>query len=194
VQKALFIVTIQATLLATSLWTAQSGEGNRKVLVKEIRFTGELGLPLTELQEYTEYLIGHRIERAKILEDAPSAVGQALRHQGYMKAQVTPQMHSLKPSVDSKDHEVALELVIKAGKQYRVKDMSFVGLSTELPQADLRQAFKIQRGDIADAEKIGVGIRNLETLFHRKGKDVTVIPDMIFDEASAVSFQFDIEK
>ena len=194
-QKALFIVTIQAALLATSLWAAQSAEGNRKVLVKEIHFAGDLGLPLTELREYTEYLIGHRIERAKILEEAPSAVGHGLRHRGYLKAQVTPQIHSLKPSVNSKDHEVALELVIKAGKQYRVKNMIFVGLSTELPQADLRQAFKIQLGDIADAEKIGVGIRNLETLFHRKGKDVTVVPDMTFDDAaSTVSFQFDIEK
>jgi outer membrane protein assembly factor BamA len=67
--------------------------------------------------------------------------------------------------------------------------------STESPQADLRQAFHIQRGDIADAEEIGVGIANLRALFQRKGKDVYVIPNMTFDDAaSTVSLQFDIEK
>jgi len=97
--------------------------------------------------------------------------------------------------VNLKDAEVVLELTVKAGKQYRVKDMTFAGLSTELPQADLRQAFNIQRGDIADAEEIGVGIANLRTLFQRKGKDVYVIPNMTFDDAaSTVSLQFDIEK
>ena len=59
----------------------------------------------------------------------------------------------------------------------------------------MRQAFHIQRGDIADAEEIGVGIANLRTLFQRKGKDVHVIPNMTFDDAaSTVSLQFDIEK
>jgi outer membrane protein assembly factor BamA len=189
------LVTIQALLVATSLWAAQNAKGNPKVFVKQIHFAGDLGLPVAELREYTEYLTGHAVERAKVMQDATSAVGMGLRHRGYWKTQVTPQIQSLKGSVNSKNSEVALELTIKAGKQYRVKDMTFVGLSTELPQADLRQAFNIQRGDIADAEKISVGMGNLQTLFQRKGKDVYVVPNMIFDDAaSTVSFQFDVEK
>jgi len=127
------------------------------------------------------------MERSKILEGAPSAVAEGLRHRGYLKSQVTPQLHSLKRSVNLKDAEVVLELIVKAGKQYRVKDMTFAGLSTELPQADLRQAFNIQRGDIADGEEIGVGIANLRTLFQRKGKDVYVIPNMTFDDAASTA-------
>jgi hypothetical protein len=77
----------------------------------------------------------------------------------------------------------------------RVKDISFAGLSTELPQADLQQAFKIQRGDIADGEEIGNGIGNLIILFRRRGKDVAVVPTMTFDDAlSTVSLRFDIVK
>ena len=182
-------------LLATSLLAAQSVGGEPKVLLTEIRFAGDLGLPLGELREYTEFLNGHRMERARILEEALSAVAMGLRHRGYLKAQVTPQLHLLKRSVNSKDAEVALELTIKAGKQYRVKDITFAGLSTELPQADLRQAFKIQRGDIADGEEIGNGIGNLIILFRRRGKNVVVIPTMTFDDAvSTVSLRFDIVK
>jgi outer membrane protein assembly factor BamA len=195
VQKASFVVIIQAALLATSLWAVQGTDDNPKVLLKDIHFAGDLGVPLSELQEYTEYLIGHRMERAKILEDGPMAVTKALRHRGYLKAQVTPEIHSLKRSVGSKDAEVALDLTIKAGKQYRVKDMTFVGLSAELPQADLRQAFNMQRGDVADAEKISVGIGNLQARFQQKGKEVFVVPEMTFDDtASTVSLQFDVEK
>ena len=195
VQKALFVVIIQAALLVTSLRAAQGTEDNPKVLLKDIHFAGDLGVPLSELREYTEYLRGHRMERAKILEDGPIAVTKALRHRGYLKAQVAPQIHALKRSVNSKGAEVALELTIKAGKQYRVKDMTFVGLSAELPEVDLRQAFNIQRGDVADAEKISVGIGILRARFQQKGKDVYVVPEMTFDDAaSTVSFQFDVEK
>ena len=194
-QKSSFVIAIQTALLATSLLAAQSVERNSKVLLKEIRFTGDLGLPIGELREYTEYLNGHSLGRAKLLEEAPSVAAHGLRHRGYLKAQVTPQLHSLKRPVNSKDAEVALELTIKAGRQYRLKDMTFKGLSTELPQAKLREAFRIKSGDIADAEEIGIGIANLETLFRQKGQDVFVVPDMSFDDsASTVSLQFDIEK
>lgn len=194
-QKTLFVFTIQAVLLSTSLWAAQQGVvGSPKVLVKEIHFTGDLGLPLARLQEYTEFLSGHRVERAKLLEEAASAVREALRNRGYLKAQTMSQIHSLR-SVNSEDTDVAVELTIKAGKQYRIREMTFVGLSTELPEADLKQAFTIHEGDIADAGQIGAGMVNLQTLFKRKGNNVYVVPEMVFDEvASTVSYRFDIEK
>src|SRR5690349_3471532 len=105
------------------LLTGQSVGSKAKVLLNEIQFTGQLGLPLRELQEYTDYLRGHRAERATILEDASYAVAHGLRHKGYLKAQVTPQLHSLKRSGNTKETVVALELTIRAGKQYRVKDL-----------------------------------------------------------------------
>jgi hypothetical protein len=74
VQKSSFIVTIQSVRLATSLLAAQNVGAEPKVLLKEIRFTGDLGLPISELRERTAYLSGHRMERAKIMKDASSAV------------------------------------------------------------------------------------------------------------------------
>lgn len=91
--------------------------------------------------------------------------------------------------------EVALEVTVSAGRQYRIKDMSFSGLSTQVRQADLTQAFDIHPGDIADAEKIGIGVAHLQTLFRRKGENVAVLPDVIFDDAaSSVSLRFDIRE
>jgi outer membrane protein assembly factor BamA len=190
-----FIIAVPVVILSAALCIAQDLERNQTVLLKEVHFSGELGESADELREYTEFLTGHRWERKKLLEDASSAVGKALRHRGYLKAQVTPQLRSLKPSPGSKDAEVALELTIKAGKQYRVKDLTFVGLSGQLAERDLRQTCNILSGEIADGEQVGSCMTNLRTLFQQKGQDVFIVSSMMFDDAgSTVSFQFDVEK
>jgi outer membrane protein assembly factor BamA len=181
-------------ILAAALCVSQSVERNQTVLLKEVRFSGDLGVSIGELRQYTEFLTGHRLQRKKILEDAPSAVGEALRHRGYLKAQVTPQLQFLQSS-GSRDAEVALELTVKAGKQYRVKDVTFVGLSAQLAERDLKQACSIRTGEIADGVQIGSCITKLRTLFQEKGQDVFVVPSMMYDDAAAtVSLQFDVEK
>ena len=190
-----FIVAVPFVILSAVFSLSQNVERNETVLVKEIHFSGDTGESPNELRQYTEFLTGRRLERKKLLEDASSAVGQALRHRGYLKAQVSPQLRSLKPSPASKDAEVALELAIKAGKQYRVKDLTFAGLSGQLPERDLKQACDIRIGEIADAEQVNSCMTNLVTLFHQKGQDVFVVPSMMYDDAgSTVSFELDVEK
>ena len=190
-----FIVALPVVIASAVFSLFQNVERNQTVLVKEVHFSGDLGESADELRNYTEFITGHRLERKKVLEDASSAVGQALRHRGYLKGQVTPQLRSLKPSPASKDAEVALELAIKAGKQYRVKDLTFTGISGQLAERDLRQACNIRSGEIADAEQVSSCMTNLVSLFHHKGQDVFVVPSMMYDDAgSAVSFQLDVEK
>jgi outer membrane protein assembly factor BamA len=189
------VVTAQIALLTANLLTAQSVQRYAKVSLKEIHFTGQLGLSVSELREYTDYLRGHPAERAKIQEAASSAVASGLRHRGYLKAQVTSELHSLNGSMNSKDAEAALEVTIQAGTQYRLKDITFAGVSNKLPQADLAQAFNLRHGDVADAEAISVGADNLMTQFRRKGKDVFIVPNLIFDDAaSTVSLIIDTQK
>ncbi len=190
-----FIIAVPVVILSVAFWLFQKVEDNQTVLLKAVNFSGDLGVSADELREYTEFLSGHRLERKKLVEDASDAVGQALRHRGYLKAQVTPRLLSLKPSAGSKDAEVALELTIKAGKQYRVKDLAFAGLASEMPEPDLRHTCDLRSGEIADGERVSSCLTNLRTLFHKKGQDVFVIPSMIFDDAgSTVSFQFDVQK
>ena len=126
-------------------------------------------------------------EGGTLAEDASDAVGHALRHRGYLKAQVTPQLRPLKPSAGSKDAEVALELAIKAGKQYRVKDLNFAGHSTQVAERDLKQACNIPSGEIADGEQVGTCISSLPALFKKHGQDVYVVPSMGFDDASSIT-------
>jgi outer membrane protein assembly factor BamA len=190
-----FMIAVPVVILSAALCFSQNVERNHTVLVREVHFSGDLGGSADQLHEYTEFLIGHLLERKKLLEDASSAVRKALRHRGYLKVQVTPRLWSLKPSPESKDVEVVLELAIKAGKQYRVKDLTFVGLSRQVAQPDLRQACNIRSGEIADEEQVGSCVTNLRTLFQQKGQDVFIVPSMIFDDTdSTVSFQFDVEE
>jgi outer membrane protein assembly factor BamA len=154
------IIAAPVGILLVALCLSQNSESDQTVLVKQVNFSGDLGVPVDELREYTEFLTGHRLERKKILEDASSAVSAALRHRGYLKAHVTPQLRSMKSS-GSKGGEVALELTVKAGKQYRVKDLSFTALSGQLAERDLKQACDIRIGEIADAEQVNSCITNL---------------------------------
>jgi outer membrane protein assembly factor BamA len=189
------LIAIPVVILLVALCLSQNSESNQTVLLKQINFSGDLRVPVDELREYTEFLSGHRLERKKLVEDASSAVGNALRHRGYLKAKVMPQIRSLKASAGSKDAEVALELIIKAGEQYRVKDVTFAGLSSQLSQGDLRQSCDIRSGEIADGDRASSCITNLSNLFHKKGQEVFVVPSMMYDDAaSTVSFQFDIQK
>lgn len=189
------VIAIPVVILSAAFCLSQKVESNQIVLLKEVNFSGDLGVSADELRQYTEFLTGHRMERKKLVEDASDAVGHALRHRGYLKAQMTPQLQPLKPSPGSKDAKVALELTIKAGKQYRVKDLTFVGLSSQLAEGDLKQACTIHSGEIADAEEIGSCLQSLRTLFRQKGQDVFVVPSMTFDDAaSTVSLQLNVEK
>lgn len=190
-----FTAALLVVILSAGLCLSQNVERNQTVLLKEVHFNGDLGESLDELREYTEFLTGHHLERKKLLREASSAVGMGLRHRGYLKEQVTPQLRSLKSSPGSEDAEVALEMTIKAGKQYRVKELTFAGLSGQLAERELRQACNIRSGEIADGEQVGSCITNLRTLFRQKGQHVSVAPSMMFDDASSsVSFQFDVEQ
>jgi outer membrane protein assembly factor BamA len=190
-----FVIAIPVVILSAAFCLSQNVESSQTVLLKEVHFSGDLGVPADKLREYTEFLTGQRLERKKLAEDASDAVGHALRHRGYLKEQVTPKLRSLKPSAGSKDAEVALELDINAGKQYRVKDLKFAGLSTQVAERDLKQACNIPSGEIADGEQVGSCISNLRTLFEKQGQDVYVVPSMRFDDASStVSFELDVEK
>lgn len=181
-------------ILAAALCASQAAERNRTALVKEVHFTGDLGIPVGKLREYTEFLLGHRLEQRKLLKDASSAVGEALRHRGYLKAQVTPLLRPLQSS-GSNDAEFVLEIDVEAGKQYSVKDLLFVGLSGQLAERDLKEACDLRTGQIADGEHVRSCMTNLRTLFQRKGQNVSVVPSMAFaDAASTVSIQFDVEK
>ena len=70
------IIAVPIVILSTALCLSQNVGSNQTVLLKEVRFSGDLGTSIGELRENTEFLIGHRLERKKILEDASSAVGQ----------------------------------------------------------------------------------------------------------------------
>src|SRR5438876_1942926 len=66
-----------------------------KVMVQDVQFNGQLGVPINELQDYTEFLRGHPLDKTKLLGEANYAISNCLRHRGYLKAQVTPRTRQL---------------------------------------------------------------------------------------------------
>ena len=80
-----FVIAIPVVILSAAFCLSQEVESNQIVLLKEVNFSGDLGVSADELRQYTEFLTGYRMERKKLVEDASDAVGHALRHRGYLK-------------------------------------------------------------------------------------------------------------
>ena len=182
------------SILAAGFLISQASIAQSTVVVRDIRFDGELGVPVSELQEYTQFLKGRSLEKEKALEQSSRAISEALRHRGFLKAQVTPSIPAA-PDAGAARKGVVLQVMVHAGQQYRVKDVSFAGRTSEFSAGELRNAIPLRQGDIADGNEISAGMANLMALFKRKGKNYFVIPSMTFDDAAnTMSITFDIQK
>ncbi|HYM77351.1 MAG TPA: hypothetical protein VE377_15355 [Candidatus Dormibacteraeota bacterium] len=181
-------------IFAAGVLIGQVSIAQSTVVVSDIRFEGELGVPVTELQEYAQFLKGHPLGKPDVLAQSTHAIDGALRHRGFWKAQVTPSLPAALDA-DAARKGAVLQVTIHSGLQYRVKNLTFTGLASEFPSAELTEAFHLHPGDIADGNEVGVGISNLMAMFKKKGQDYVVIPQMTFDDADhTVSFAFDIRK
>jgi outer membrane protein assembly factor BamA len=161
--------------------------------VRDVQFKGELGVPVTELREYMQFLKRHALEESKILKQSDYAIGSALRHRGFLKAQVIPQIQH--PASRTPTNDVVLLVTVHAGLPYRIKEIGFSGLAYEFSLTELRNAIPLRLGDIADAEQTSVGIGNLLAIFAKNKKDYASIPEMTFDDAArTVSLTFNVVK
>ncbi len=190
----LTLVTTINSILAAGLLIGQASIAQSTVVVSDIRFDGELGVPVSELQEYTQFLKGHSLEKEKVLEQSTRAISEGLRHRGFWKAQVTPSIPAA-PDSDAAHKGAVLQVTVHAGLQYRLKDVSFLGRASEFSAGELREAIHLRQGDIADGNEIATGLANLMALFKRNEQDYFVVPSMTFDDAAhTMSFIFDIQK
>jgi outer membrane protein assembly factor BamA len=164
------------------------------VVVREVRFVGDLGVSERELQEYMEFLKGHSAEESKVLKQSADATRKALQHHGFLKAEVAPSVVGM-PHRAASGHDIVLQLAIHSGQQYRVKDISFSGLASEFSSKELKNAIHLGSGDIADLNEIVAGIETMKGLFKNKGKDYVVIPELTFDDSTKrVSITFHIQE
>jgi len=184
IAKSLFV-----SALLTQLSLAQS-----TITVSEIRFEGELGVSVTQLQDYTQFLRGHSLERARILAESERAVKEALRHGGFWKAQVKTNLNPSSDSDAAPKGEVLI-VTVHSGLQYRIKDVTVSGLTSEFAPSELRECIHLRQGDIADGNEIGTGIANLSAIFRKKKLDYVIIPSMTFDDnARTLTVDFQIQK
>jgi outer membrane protein assembly factor BamA len=187
--RSAFAITF-ATCLVLVLFARAASQ---TLVVRDVQFKGELGAPVTELEEYMQFLKGHALEESKILKQSDYAIGSALRHRGFLKAQVVTQIQ--RPASRRPKNVVVLLVTIHAGLPYRIKDMSFSGLASEFSATELRNAIPLKAGDIADGNEIGLGLHNLLAIFIKNKKDYASIPEMTFDDAArTVSLTFNVVK
>ncbi len=118
--------------IAAWLLFAQASSAQSTVTVRDVELRGNLGVPAIELQEHVEFLKGHPTEESKLLNQSAAAITGDLRRHGFWKANVAP---AILPSNDSAhaNKNVVLQITIRAGSQYRLKDVTFSGLTADFP-------------------------------------------------------------
>jgi outer membrane protein assembly factor BamA len=84
---------------------------------------------------------------------------------------------------------------VNAGKQYRLDEISFDRV-TVFPESQLRDLFKINRGEVFDTEKIRVGLDSLRKLYASDGFiNTTPVPNTIENrEAGTISVRIDCDE
>jgi len=188
-------VALVENLLVAALLMGHVSVAEAVIVVREVRFSGDLGTSERELQQYTEFIKGHPLEEAKVLKQSTYATRNALQHRGFLKAQVTPTILATGASNATGKDDRVLQLTIQAGQQYRVKDISFSGLASEFSPNELREAISLRQGDIADGNEIEAGVATLRGLFKRTGKPYVTTLQLILDDSTrTASFIFDIEQ
>ena len=77
------VVTLVENALAAVLLVSQLAVAQPVIVVRNVQFAGELGLPEKDLQENTEFLKGHPLEESKVLKQSAHAIRNALGHRGF---------------------------------------------------------------------------------------------------------------
>ncbi len=190
-KTAMLCGCVASIVIPVAVGIAQNPTGAPKVVLREVRFSGSLPLPESELQDFAVAFKGKPSDESKLSKQISSAVRGDLQHRGYLLAKVKPTIVRLDHTQGASE-DVALELAIDAGVQYHVGDITFSGPDL-LSAAEMRQAFELKAGDIADQTKIGSGMSTLRRLFEAKGKHVAVVPQYIVRKgANLVDLDFQI--
>ncbi len=107
-------------------------------------------------------------------------IRQAVRSLGYFKAVVDEP----KFSFPTEGRDVAnVSVRVNPGIQYRLGEISFRRVTVFLPE-QLRSVFAPRRGDLFNATRISVGLKNLMKLYGTRGYVNTVVfPQLVTDDS-----------
>ena len=143
--------------------------------VRSVALDGQRGLPLAELRHVLETRAGALIDLATVQRDR-QAMTSVLVGRGYLTARVD------EPRVTfGGDGAVYVTFPITQGPLFRIRAVTVEGAS-----ANEVGVVTIGTGEVADADRIALARRAVETRLHVRGKQSTLEAALTVDTAAAV--------
>lgn len=134
-----------------------------------------------------------RQDFSRLADEAADRVRIAYQNEGYFKATVSGKAVRVAGSVPAQ-YDIVVQ-IRDVDRQYRLGDLNIVH-ATAFPEAQLRDLFPMQRGDIFSRGKVVEGLDELRRLYGSEGYiNFTSVPQTVFDDNSAIAnVQIDTEE
>jgi outer membrane protein assembly factor BamA len=155
------------------------------VTVEKIELTGDSRISSSQL-ELIERDVTRRIYRSEVAWKVVDVAEHVLRDNGYFRATVNATETQVLSTTGDKQ-AVSVTLRVYAGEQYHIKNVFFRN-NTIFPEAQLRQAFKVEDGDVASDQEITNGKDGVRKLYASKGflESVADVSPIVNDETRLV--------
>jgi outer membrane protein assembly factor BamA len=157
--------------------------------IRLITFSNAALLPQEKQQEIAQIYRDRHVSPGSVERDMDSfaeELGERVRaeyqNMGYFKVEVDS--HTLKTA---DEHVYDLEAQVRSlGPQYRLGDIRFLG-ATAFPVTQLRDLFRMQRGEVFSRVKVAEGLEQLRRLYGSQGYiNYTPVPTTQFDDQTDV--------
>jgi outer membrane protein insertion porin family len=121
-----------------------------------------------------------KYQAAKFADDADKVLAFYQSH-GYARARIgDPQLEVMEDSSDGDTRWIRLRIPVDEGEQYRVGKFDITGNKT-IRTEYLRSVFKLEPGDVYDADKISKGMEKAREAYGTYGfVDLAMTPDLSF--------------
>jgi len=165
-----------------------------RVPVCSISFPGATAIPEAELVRTSQPLLKTEYSRRDITAFAANTLLTAYRRRGHLQAEFQPLTYRLSNSPQCAGG-VDVTIPVEEGRSYRWAKSVWEG-NDKLTVEDLANALGMNPGDLADATKIDLGLKNLAKAYGRRGYiAATVAQTVEFDDAaSLVTYRFKIDE
>jgi len=177
------LMTTLLVLLSTLPLYSQTAPPVRKMTkVESVTLTDDSIVSSQHFQQAVRYIQDKSYSsnpEKRITEAAQSAMGD----QGYFKSEVATVATEVLNET-TRTRTISVTLRIREGEQYHVSRITFAHQGS-FPEAQLRQAFPIQDGDVMSDKKIREGLENVRAILASKGyMEGGAVPQVVADDAT----------
>jgi outer membrane protein insertion porin family len=156
--------------------------------IKTVTFSGEQKVTAQQLTDAAKGLIGKDYSALDVEDYARTGILPLYRQRGYLRAAFAPAKVALvDPNSKGPAFDVAVSLSVTEGDQYSLSSINWSG-NQAIATSELAKAFGMSSRDIANTEKVDLGVHNAVRVYNSNGYiNAQVLPTADLDDAQKLA-------